>query len=552
MNIAEHARLKKSNINGLRIKSNPFYSAPAISLGVFTFAFLLTFLASSSFTPVQDSNAEDIAAVLNSSGYFINLTSANSGTVAMDVIGTAAGTVGMAKDTINIKSNAPSGYDLYLSMDNKDTDGNRLYKDANPGTAANPNPFLSPTSGTFSNPAALDTNSWGYALSSTTPGLPASNGGTSFDETYNVAVPSDTALFAGVPLQGNEQLIQSITTPDATNGIDTDIYYGVKVNTTLPSGSYKGTITYTAIAKTNSSINEQTSISPSVTTKLEGGETLTIATMLNIDANDAEDPGKEVSVTIGGEPCTNIQLSNAQDGSLTISCTSPSMATGRYDVGIDIPKYDKFWVIVNGIQYKYSEQDQQTAISQVTGGNATTTDILNGKTAYVNGVEILGSMPSFTAQYDTNKTAEQNTQDAGLTWSNNGNTLTISEGYHTQQQVERQGGSTSGDFQYESFVKNGQKPPTQFVVPAGVKQLFITAMGVSNYVCTPEPAINSDAHIISVHKYATGTFSSSGAYAGSYASFIVDTDGESFTLTVSNSCSGYNANAQTRVSIAYR
>ena len=255
---------------------------PVVSIGVFLFAFLSTLFVSSSLTPVRNSSAEDVAAVLNSSGYFINLTSGNGGVVAIDLNATAAGVVGLAKDTINIKSNAPNGYDLYLSMDNKESNGNRLYKDADSTSSS----FITPTSGTFSAPAVLDTNSWGYALANTTTGLPTE--GANFNEQYNPAIPDDTSLWAGMPLQGNEQLIQTITTPDDTNGIDTDIYYGVKANTTLPSGSYKGTITYTAVAKTNSSVNEQTSVSPSVTTKLEGGEILTIATMLSIDASQAE------------------------------------------------------------------------------------------------------------------------------------------------------------------------------------------------------------------------------------------------------------------------
>ena len=394
---------------------------------VFLGAFSTTFLASSIFTPVVPSSAQDIGAVINASGYYLNLTNAN--TVSMDLATTASGTIGIAKDTINIKSNAPDGYDLYLSMNNNDTDGNRLYKDANPGTATSPNPYLSPTSGTFSSPTPLDTNSWGYALANTTTGLPTA--GSSFDATYNASVPDQNSKWAGVPLAGNEQLLQTITTPNSTEGINTDIYYGVKANTALPSGSYKGTVTYTAVARTSSQVGDTISVSPSVTTKLEGGETLTIATMLNIDANDAEDANNPVSVTVGGQACTNVSLSNAQDGSLTISCTAPSMATGKYDVGVDVSKYSKFWVIVNGIQYKYSTQE----LDQVTGGNATAADILLGKTAYVGGQELTGTMPSYTLQYDTNKTEAENTADAGLTWSSDNQTLTISEGYHTEQQV---------------------------------------------------------------------------------------------------------------------
>ncbi|MBR3220558.1 hypothetical protein IKF76_01700, partial [Candidatus Saccharibacteria bacterium] len=111
------------------------------------------------------------------------------------------------------------------------------------------------------------------------------------------------------------------------------------------------------------------------------------------------------------------------------------------------------WVIVNGIQYKYSTQE----LDQVTGGNATAADILLGKTAYVGGQELTGTMPSYTLQYDTNKTETENTANAGLTWSSDGSTLTISEGYHTQQQVSNQGGAKYKVIEHD-FLNDGGQP----------------------------------------------------------------------------------------------
>ena len=338
----------------------------------------------------MESHAEDLTAVVDSTGYFINLTSnststgSGSGTnpgVVWDILGTTEGTVAVASDNINIKSNAPNGYGLYVSMEGSTS--NRLYQN---GDATSGN-YIVPTSGTFAAPAALDMNAWGFSL--------ANNG-----------------TFAAMPLKGNDQLIQTVDTPDAVSGIDTPIYYGVKANTTLPSGTYKGAVTYTAIARSSVSNQDTASVSPSFTTKLGGAEQITIATnlMINPDTIELDETtgtnittdGTDLSVIVevGGDDCEQKQFARASDDSLKITCLAPAKSTGRYDVYIRIPKYSKVYTIVNGITYGYSEQDKQAAVDEavndtigtVTGGDATPNDILSGKTAYINGTSVTGTM----------------------------------------------------------------------------------------------------------------------------------------------------------------
>ena len=405
-------------------------------LAVFAGALLATTFISHLTTPAADSHAEDLTAVIDSTGYYINLTSGNGGEVNLDLSATPSGTLAIVEDRLNIKSNTPNGYQLYLAMESKEADSNRLYKDGNKTASS----YLVPTSGTFDAPAVMDSNAWGYALASGTVGAPSN----AFDASYNVSVPDSTAVFAGVPLKGNDQLIQTIEIPDSTNGIDTSIYYGVKANTALPSGSYKGTVTYTAVARTSAASADIADVSPSYTTKLEGGERLTISTPLNIDATTvaiddvtgtnltSEGTDLSIIVEVGGVACANIATSNAAgSGNLVIECDAPAHETGKYDVFIRIPKYSKTYTIVNGLTYKYSTEE----IATITGGNATAADIKAGKVAFVDGTELTGTMATFESQYDSTKTTAENTADAGLTWNDDNTVLTIAEGWHAEQQV---------------------------------------------------------------------------------------------------------------------
>lgn len=426
---------------------------------IFFACFFLTAYYATSILTIKSTNAAtDVAVVVNGSGYYINASTASQGTIQLNVDSTPSGSIALAKDTLNVKSNAPEGYKVYVAMardENCASDCNSLYKDK--GSASESS--ISATSGTFSTPAVLGSNSWGWAIDKNAVGAPENN----FSTDYNTAVPDPTVLWAAMPEKGQDQLLQTITTPNSEEGIATDIYYGVKANTALASGIYEGTIVYTVVGNAGV-VPEVADVSPSTTELLTGGETITINTLYNITPAQAG----TVNVTIGGEPCTGVNLSQDVDNNLTITCTSPAHDAGKYNVVVSILSYSKEATLVNALEYivdTATPLSLQTAASwaapsvgattssltypagyysagtyNVDLGGATAANVLSGVTFSSNtaGINQTGTMPNYQAQYDTTKTAAQNTADAGLTWSDG--TLSIAEGYHVAQTVAGQGG----------------------------------------------------------------------------------------------------------------
>ena len=119
-----------------------------------TFAF--TFLAISGLHIFESSYADTtIAAIVTQNGYYINATSDSlNGSINMNVNSTPDGTMAIAKDTLNVKSNVPEGYNIYISMGRNDdctTNCNALKKEGS--TSA-----IAATNGTFSSPKTLSAN----------------------------------------------------------------------------------------------------------------------------------------------------------------------------------------------------------------------------------------------------------------------------------------------------------------------------------------------------------------------------------------------------------
>ena len=135
----------------------------------------------------------------------------------MDVAPTTSGTFTSTTSTLNITTNNPSGYDLYLSA----ADGDNVLRNENPSVQNTINPT---TNGVTS--ATMSNNTWGYNLSG--------GSSTQTPDTYN-AVPKDgtTAL-------------DSTTAPSTTNY---NLTFGAKVDTSIASGTYSSEVIISAVAK---------------------------------------------------------------------------------------------------------------------------------------------------------------------------------------------------------------------------------------------------------------------------------------------------------------
>ncbi len=136
------------------------------------------------------------------------LSISTNGNVSISLTPTSSGTLSSASGTVTVVSSDVVGYKLYVRSL---TSTNMTSGTANVPTSLN------------SSPAALAVNTWGYNLDASTN-------------------------FSGMAL--TDTLIRSGTGP-FTAGDVTTVTFGVKVDNTVPAGSYSNSVIYTAVPQTN-------------------------------------------------------------------------------------------------------------------------------------------------------------------------------------------------------------------------------------------------------------------------------------------------------------
>ena len=354
----------------------------AYAFSVFAIAFVASVVSFSILAPIDSSNATNtVTANIAASGYYIGITSHD---VDMNTSSTFAGSYGVAYDTITTKTNAPSGYKLYVSSTN-DTDyasgkpGNALYKNGDTTVT----PFISPATGTFSSPSTLGMNTWGISNSDVTTG--------------------EEATFFAMPLLDNPQLIQTTNSANET-GVDKRLDFGFKANAMMPIGSYSGTIVYTAAANANTSGSNEILVYPDKAESPTGGETITITTSLYTNYTLGTD---DVTVTVGSEACTITRVYT--DDTVRIECTMPTTPTlGVKDVTVNIPVFSWTATLSKGFDYgsfwaiTYM-QDMTTAVCDT---------VYKPSNVIGNAASIITDKNSYTATQDgTNQVPSRSLQD---------------------------------------------------------------------------------------------------------------------------------------------
>jgi hypothetical protein len=136
------------------------------------------------------------------------LSIATSGNLALSITPSGSGTLGSVSGTVTVTSSDVSGYQLYARAVGS---SNMVNGSAVLGASSNVSA------------AALATNTWGYNLDASTN-------------------------FLG--LTTSDSLLKTTSVP-ATSGDVTTVTYGVKVDTSMKSGSYTSTVMYTAVPRTN-------------------------------------------------------------------------------------------------------------------------------------------------------------------------------------------------------------------------------------------------------------------------------------------------------------
>ena len=148
-----------------------------------------------------------------------------SSTVAIGVTPTPSGAASSAKDTVLVSTNNALGYNLTLA--DSDTNTN-LVSGAN---------NISAHTGTFASPTTLANNSWGYR----SDGVGTFGAGPTSAES---SLANLSGTWAGVPSSAIPQQLK--TTSSTATSDSTDVWYGVKVDTSKPNGVYSDQVTYTA------------------------------------------------------------------------------------------------------------------------------------------------------------------------------------------------------------------------------------------------------------------------------------------------------------------
>jgi hypothetical protein len=176
--------------------------------------------------PISVSAANDTESSTVTANIAPVISMTTSGTVTIGITPTGVGSASSSSDTVTVNSNNSTGYNLTLS--NNDTTL----------TLAGPNSnTIAAHGGTFASPSTLGNNSWGYRVD----GVGTFGAGPTSGET-NQANLSGT--WAGVPSSASAQQLKN-TSSTAANDVTT-VWYGVKADTTKPSGAYTDSVTYTA------------------------------------------------------------------------------------------------------------------------------------------------------------------------------------------------------------------------------------------------------------------------------------------------------------------
>lgn len=391
---------------------------------------LFTFLTLVSLQIFNFSHATtDVAAVVTQTGYYINTSSSSlNNSITLSVDATPGGAMAMAKDVLNVKSNTPNGYAVYLSMNPREG----CVSDCSALKLDNSSDVISAVSGSFSAPTNLSANTWGYAIKNNMIGAPT-NG---FSSNYNEMVPNESTLWAAFPLSGDDQLIQTISEPNSSAGIDAEIYYGTMVNTALPSGVYRGEITYTVVSRDVNGVVDILNVSPSVSNKLEGGERLTIATDYTFSLENLGDVKVYMNSLTTSKECTNVETV-IEDGRIKISCDAPAYDTGKYDIRVVIPGYSKDVTAAKAIAYSVDSTEPKNLTNVLLESFDDSTLGMAFPSGYYGGdtISLSDFVSTYTQDYDKENTAEQNTQEAGVSWDPDEGTLIIEEGYHKRQVI---------------------------------------------------------------------------------------------------------------------
>lgn len=169
-----------------------------------------------------DSKNTTVTAVIDSS-----ITMTVGGNVSFNIVPTAGGIFSSSSDTVSVSTNHGAGYNLTLA----DADATTTLADGGGNSIA-------AVAGTMGSPTAgMTVDTWGWRVD----GAGGFGAGPTTAETN---VSTSTHTWAGVPASGAPVTLK--TTGSTASNDTTTVWYGAKVSTAKPNGSYSDIVTYTA------------------------------------------------------------------------------------------------------------------------------------------------------------------------------------------------------------------------------------------------------------------------------------------------------------------
>lgn len=198
---------------------------------------------------------------------------------------------------VTVSTNVPGGAKLYLSTTD---DTNALYKD---GDTSSSSPAIQPTNG-VTTLASMPVNTWGYSL--------------------------DNTNFQAVPTSASAALIADVdggtvgTTSGDVISATVPVYYGAKVDSSLPAGTYSNRVVYSVIGTIPVNISSvAVSVGGESVENLQVGEANTIVVTTDLMTSELGTPRVYLTTTnpAGTVECGNVNVAKNSQGYMMITCT---------------------------------------------------------------------------------------------------------------------------------------------------------------------------------------------------------------------------------------
>ena len=189
----------------------------ATNFSIFSLFLIFGFTILSIFAPIFGSNAtnnstQELAAEINP---VISLSAPTE--LSFNINPTAAGVFDSKELKVNISTNAIKGYELYFSSEDEQTNMKHTTPSITQSISSTFTGSLTSTN--------MQNNTWGYSLNNTD--------------------------FKSIPKKTEQVKLKDLNTHPAPAERTQSIYFGVKADTALPSGTYEKNVIFTAVAHAN-------------------------------------------------------------------------------------------------------------------------------------------------------------------------------------------------------------------------------------------------------------------------------------------------------------